>query len=928
MSPRSFNRIKSAHPLNYDREKLMEENINLKTQLNKFRNDMASTKKEITSLENELVQKDKIIEEMMSESNVDGTSSKINEKHLVLNLKKQYKELKKENEKILKDNEQLKKNIKSSKLNEMTLENKVLSEQVEKLKNLYNHSQQQFLTVEQNVYDYNVMKEALSKQDYIILNFQENYQKMTEDIKNLNGEIEKVTKIKNEKVETINKLKQKLKLQYQINEKLVMTRENIRNTDEFIQMKNKYEGKLQKLRKDLAYYKDSNAKNERMLRDIKSIQNSSSPTSQQTHMNTLSETFPRSNNIISSNPTPHIQKDPSEQNSKILLLQSKYLEEKNEKEKLIKKVEDLENQLANAKKTETKVIVTNSFSNQDTGIAKPIKITEYEYLNDFTMNELTYILLKNLEANKIDMSIIESRVITSDSIKLLNNEKNYKTFISQISQSLCEILKIQQEKDQIDVHSFIKTFLYNYYISKRNNDNGKTTPEEFKNKLLSLFDNINFYSIEQKQELNKIICSKVQPIKDKMISLFQYFDENNSGYITFTTLKKITEETKLKLKNESLEYFIYIMKSFKEEGRYLKDLKYENLIKIINDTQLNPNEHINEDEDEKEDEDEAIEITNEEYLNKVKEIIGKICKVLKEKNKKLDDYFIKALSKSVNDFKAIQLINLVDILKNDFNIELTHLEIFCLFTKIKPGDSQKEEDDVEEIIDYDKLKKEIETYMKSSEEKVNNIELPNEIAKKQKNVIKSDDGFGSGRTPKNKLSNLYDPSAQAIEKEDDPKEMILNHLKKNKISYERFIFPIHCMMKLTSNGRKFNRYVDIEIFKHLLMQNSLLIYTESLMKFLSKEKLLFNDSRVNLDYLKFLLSGQKGVRDNKINDFMLYKPMKDNKKEDNDSSDDNKSDKKKGNDNSVFEESESMRMLQKEIYGDDGEIEEIKNNNI
>ena len=28
-------------------------------------------------------------------------------------------------------------------------------------------------------------------------------------------------------------------------------------------------------------------------------------------------------------------------------------------------------------------------------------------------------------------------------------------------------------------------------------------------------------------------------------------------------------------------------------------------------------------------------------------------------------------------------------------------------------------------------------------------------------------------------------------------------------------------------------------------------------------------------------------------------------------------DKKKGNDNSVFEESESMRMLQKEIYGDE-----------
>ena len=132
------------------------------------------------------------------------------------------------------------------------------------------------------------------------------------------------------------------------------------------------------------------------------------------------------------------------------------------------------------------------------------------------------------------------------------------------------------------------------------------------------------------------------------------------------------------------------------------------------------------------------------------------------------------------------------------------------------------------------------------------------------------------------------------------------------------------MMKLTTNGRKFNRYVDIEIFKHLLMQNSLLIYTDSLMKFLSKEQLLYNDSRVNLDYLKFILSGQKGIRDNKVNDFMLYKPLKDAAKEENDnSSDDKKSEKKK--DVSMFEESESMRMLQKEIYGDDdGEIEEIK----
>ena len=59
------------------------------------------------------------------------------------------------------------------------------------------------------------MKEALSKQDYLILNFQENNQKMGEEINNLNEELEKLKKQKNEKNEFLNKLKQKLKLQHQ-----------------------------------------------------------------------------------------------------------------------------------------------------------------------------------------------------------------------------------------------------------------------------------------------------------------------------------------------------------------------------------------------------------------------------------------------------------------------------------------------------------------------------------------------------------------------------------------------------------------------------------------------------------------------------------------------------------------------------------------
>ena len=142
--------------------------------------------------------------------------------------------------------------------------------------------------------DFTSMKEALSKQDYLILNFQENNQKMGEEINNLNEELEKLKKQKNEKNEFLNKLKQKLKLQHQINEKLVMTRDNIKATDEYLSMKKSYEKKLQKARKDLAYYRDSNGKCERLIREIKNQKDNSSNT-----------TKTSSRIIYASNPKPY-----------------------------------------------------------------------------------------------------------------------------------------------------------------------------------------------------------------------------------------------------------------------------------------------------------------------------------------------------------------------------------------------------------------------------------------------------------------------------------------------------------------------------------------------------------------------------------------------------------------------------------------------
>ena len=79
--------------MNIDRERLLEENLNLKNQLSKMQTEYNNRKKEISNLENEAIQKDKILETIMNDSSI--PYSKISEMQFMLNLKKQYKDLKK-----------------------------------------------------------------------------------------------------------------------------------------------------------------------------------------------------------------------------------------------------------------------------------------------------------------------------------------------------------------------------------------------------------------------------------------------------------------------------------------------------------------------------------------------------------------------------------------------------------------------------------------------------------------------------------------------------------------------------------------------------------------------------------------------------------------------------------------------------------------
>ena len=146
-------------------------------------------------------------------------------------------------------------------------------------------------------------------------------------------------------------------------------------------------------------------------------------------------------------------------------------------------------------------------------------------------------------------------------------------------------------------------------------------------------------------------------------------------------------------------------------------------------------------------------------------------------------------------------------------------------------------------------------------------------------------------------------------------------MKKHKFSFERFIFPVHCMMKLTTDGKKFNRYLDIEFFKHFLYQNGINIQSYDLFEFIQDNKLLYNDEKINIDYLKYIIEGKGGKNIKENNEFIMFRQSveKIDKKLDRpEAAKIRKKNKEAKKEENLFDESDtdSVKMVQKEINGD------------
>ena len=281
---------------------------------------------------------------------------------------------------------------------------------------------------------------------------------------------------------------------------------------------------------------------------------------------------------------------------------------------------------------------------------------------------------------------------------------------------------------------------------------------------------------------------------------------------------------------------------------------------------------------------------------------------------------MKILSKSITDYRAIRLVKLVDVLKEDFNIELSNIEIFCLFTKVKPNlTTSKDADDIEEIIDYDKLIEEIQANLKCTQKNENGKENEKEESKKSKDVSSSNKPISKGKLDYSDFLEHAPYENQKNEVKNKLPKILRDFMKKHSFSFERFIFPVHCMMKLANDGKRFNRYLDIEFFKHFLYQNGINIQSYDLIDFIQDNKKLFNDEKINIDYLKFILEGDKDGFGTNESDFILFKNNIEKKPDRPEAAKIRKNKKKEiKKEENPFEESDSasVKMIQKEINGE------------
>ena len=800
LTSNSFKSLKGTYrTINYGTNSINNLNIqkNMKN-LNESKNEIQenliiNNEKTIKTLPNNI----NIIEKQPNLINIFETKDGINKKEESFKdifkdsqrIKNEYNNIQREFVKKKNSIKSLKEEEKISKDEELEMKNKVLLEQINKLNYLYFDALQKLIQYEESIKNIHKLKESKLKNEYFLLELEYKYNNVLEDLNKSNKKVEELKYLLSKKNIKLKQSQKNLDYYFQLNQKLLIDAENFYISPKFLALKNDYETKINENKKKLEFYKEENFKKDKIILELNcGNKNINELYNYLNNNNQRNCYFKNAQKVSKEYFTKNKEK---KQNSEIISLKNKIniLQEKIDKmNKKIKEYESNEkcfkrcNSNQHSKKTKKILLNDNEdnyninknifiFTNDKLKIQKISEInnlqienkeqTDIDFMSNLNINEFLYVLKKCFEAQYIHIEDIKNKVLNKETFNILQskNASNYNNFIDMMSKNIFKLIKITKNKDKNDILSFVKTFLFNNYIESGINI------EEFKKQFENCFKDIIIYdkTLEDKyfKQLAKYFKDKIDFLKKE----FEFIDFNEKGKITFIALKKVIEKLKINLKNDILEYMIFFMKRScindisKINNYSLRDLNYKIFLdKIIyqiksnNDLDIDSNSNLSEIEDNNlegtfnanlTEDNSLIEITNEEYNEKLSLIMNTISsEIMKKSNKSTEEYINKLFDKYIitNELgnQLIELTKLVEEIKNSLFIELNQIDIFCIYSKFQINENNNKNVNNTELIDFKLFKKEILFYadqikrLKNNDEK---IQVDNNKDNLEKNII-------------------------------------------------------------------------------------------------------------------------------------------------------------------------------------------------
>ena len=541
----------------HDAETLYEININLKREINKLKKEIMLIKAEIQRKDNELIKKDKLLQTAFDKgiddnieintflNNNDNNNlfleKDIKKNNYITKFRKQYNELKNRYKEKIEEISELKKNIKTTKLNELKIQNKETFKEFNKLKELYSNIFEENKINLEKIKKLNDTENELNEKNLIILQLQESLKlSSTNNIKNEN-EIEKLKKIINRlqnenqilqnKLKTLfehynkkNELKESNPINniFELNEELSLHPKKIKNGITFNNTNRSY---LHINKINIERYEN----NKRKMSNISPLSNKYLNESKDSSNKKKDNNINNKVNLINNN----LNKDENEKN----------FNNNDEEENISNKNEKLENKNGNNDTSQTMYILIKNFEIMEISREDALTLIIKPILNDISNEkQIKNETLINMFTNKI-----------SSLINCSNNNNDINSISNLINSLLSE--------SHNDLFDFIKSFL-------------------------EIFDNIKIYKDNTKEgnEIIKRINEALNKYKEYFINAY------NNEYISFIYFRSLLNDKNIILDDEDIEYLIYIMK---------KDCNKEKQNLNQNENNLDKQNNINEEKIEK-----------------------------------------------------------------------------------------------------------------------------------------------------------------------------------------------------------------------------------------------------------------------------------------------------------------------------------------